>query len=966
MTVLQMIPYATADSANPDQLQSAAVAASVTTRPAPIGGVPGGVLDAFLRSASLGPSGLVATGEPGIGRTTFWWSAVATARERGFRVLAARPPATEAELAHAALADLLDGIDAKTFERLPEPQRRALDQVLLRAGSDSGATDLRASAAAFRSVLDHLTDDSPVLLAVDDPHWLDPSSRSVLAFATRRLSGRVGVLATVRAGAGTETGASWLQLSLPEAVEYVQMRPLSLGALHAVLSERLRRSFPRPTMVRIHEISAGNPFFALELARAVDGATGAGEIALPRALAELVQARIGRLAADTREVLLAAACLAEPTVELVARATGNDAERTERLLEAPEGSGIVRIDGHRLRFDHPLLAMAVSAEASPARRRAVHRRLAEIVTDPERVARHRALGTTNGDSQTLDCLDIGAELARHRGAPAAAAELVELALGLGGDTVARRMRAASDHFTAGDLGRARVLLAEVVTTLGPGPLRAAAMYRLACIRMFDDGVIEPAHVRDAIGEAGDDLELRAGLMVMLAFALAGAAQFDAAVDTARHAVVEAERLGDRHLVGQALALRVLLDFLRGNGIDEPGLRRAEELEDGIAEMPMGLEPSVLRAILLAWTGQFEHAESEAMRLRAHCIERGHETELMLLTCHDVLIDIWRGRHSVAALVAEDAVERAQQLGGDLGLFLALTMRAAVSCHAGLVEQARTDVSAALAAAPRGGCYPMAQWPSTILAFLEVSLGNYAAAADALEPLLANIDEEPNAAEMITASWVPEAAEALIQLGRLDDAERLIEHLERNGRRLDRAWMLAVGARCRAMLFAARGDLGNAATTAAHALREHDRLPMPFERARTQFLVGQLHRRARHHGPAVANLSEALRDFENLQTPLWAKRARAELARITIGPSPGGVLTPSEERVAELAAAGRTNRDVAAALFISPKTVEANLSRIYRKLDIHSRAELGQHMSRGPRNTLSRSGTAHNHDHVVLG
>jgi DNA-binding CsgD family transcriptional regulator len=154
-------------------------------------------------------------------------------------------------------------------------------------------------------------------------------------------------------------------------------------------------------------------------------------------------------------------------------------------------------------------------------------------------------------------------------------------------------------------------------------------------------------------------------------------------------------------------------------------------------------------------------------------------------------------------------------------------------------------------------------------------------------------------------------------------------------------MLAVGARCRGMWLAAQGDVEGAARKAQDAMAEHDRLPMPFERARTQLLLGQLQRRQRQKERARATLREALQAFEAMGAPLWADRARAELARAEVVPTHDLALTPSERRVAQLAASGRTNRDVAAALFISPKTVESNLARIYRKLGINSRAELGR-------------------------
>ena len=179
---------------------------------------------------------------------------------------------------------------------------------------------------------------------------------------------------------------------------------------------------------------------------------------------------------------------------------------------------------------------------------------------------------------------------------------------------------------------------------------------------------------------------------------------------------------------------------------------------------------------------------------------------------------------------------------------------------------------------------------------------------------------------------------------LDQAEELVTTLERNGARLDHPWMTAVGARCRSMMLAARGDLDGAEGAALRALVEHQTLAAPFERARTQLLLGQLQRRMRHRQAARITIEEALTTFERLGTPIWVARAAAELARIHLLRGHDSELTAAERRVAELAATGMTNKDVAAALFISPKTVESNLGRVYRKLGIRTRVELGRRLS----------------------
>jgi DNA-binding CsgD family transcriptional regulator len=267
----------------------------------------------------------------------------------------------------------------------------------------------------------------------------------------------------------------------------------------------------------------------------------------------------------------------------------------------------------------------------------------------------------------------------------------------------------------------------------------------------------------------------------------------------------------------------------------------------------------------------------------------------------------------------------------------------LGAYAGRVAEVRRDTADALAAAGRCSSRRLAEWSVTNLGFLEVSLGRYAEALSTLAPLVEAMRDKPLSTEIIAAAFIPDAVEAMVALGRLDEAEPMIDRLERNGRRLDRAWMLAVGARCRGLLLAARGDVEAASSAARGAMVEHERLPMPFERARTELLLGQLERRQRRRDAAAATLRSALATFEQLGATLWAERARDELARTVSTRRRAEALTVAEQRVAELAASGITNRDMAAALFITPKTVEANLTRIYRKLGIHSRAELGRLM-----------------------
>jgi DNA-binding CsgD family transcriptional regulator len=900
----------------------------------------------FLASATARPSGLVLEGEPGIGKTTLWLAAIERAREQGFQVLSTRTAAAESVLAYASLADLLGGLDLAAHA-IPDTQRLALNRVLLRAKATGPATDQRAVGAGLLSVIEGLDQKAPVLVAIDDVQWLDSSSVSAVAFAARRLSGRLGVLATVRTEVDRDR-AAWLQLVRPDAIRRIDVLPLSLGALHTVISQRLGRSFPRPTMVRIHETSGGNPFYALELARAIDAGIN-GEAALPATLAELVRARIGSLADGVQEALLAAACLAMPTIELIANATGRDIDNAARVIEEAEGQGIVEIDGQRLRFAHPLLGRGVYTGATPARRRAMHRRLAQIVGEPELQARHLALSAVHGDSLTLKSLDEAVEIARMRGAPSSATELLDLAMRLGGDTPERRIRSARNHLAAGDRGRARQMLEQVVDELAPGALRAEALSVFAGVCLFDDSFVEAVDLAErALAEAVGQSALRVQTLLTLSLALLNTGRFTAALRRAQDAVNDAETGGQTELLSHALGLWVMLRFMGGDGIDEPNLQRALELEDRYADIAVAFRPSMCNAQLLAWTGRLDDARKDMAAIHQRCIERGEESELVFVGIHRFQIETWRGDFAGAALVAEEAMERARLLGGDFPLAAAVTIRAVLAAYTGRESEARRDAAEALAVGQRCGSSLLVGWLVTTLGFLEVSLGNHQAALAVLQPLHAMVGSTSKATEIITASYIPDAAEAFISLGRLDEAEPLIDGLETNGRMLDRAWMLAVGARCRAMLLAARGDVDSAVLVVEQVMVEHDRLPMPFERARSQLLLGQLLRRKRQKGAAAATLREALATFEHLNTPLWADRARAELGRATLDLNRTAELTVSEQRIAELVASGMTNRDVAAAMFISPKTVEANLSRIYRKLDIHSRAELRDHINQPSR------------------
>lgn len=896
-------------------------------------------VDEFLRTAQSSPSVLVIEGEAGIGKTTLWQGAVEHAVERGFRVLSARAEQAQTGTAFCVLADLLADVEAEIVETLPHVQRVALDRVRTDECDAGPATDERIVASAFLVLLDRLAAVTPVLVAIDDLQWLDSSSRSVLAFSARRLKGRVGVIAAERTE-GHAVGGAWLQVNATQGVSRVRVAPLSMTGLHTVLTGRLGHGFSRTTMNRIAELSGGNPFYALELARALEGRPATDQSALPGSLADLVESRLVRLPTDALDVLLAASCVGTATVDLLARVTGRTAVEVVESIEEAETDGIVTIEGNRVQFTHPLLARGVHGMADPARRRDMHRALAGIVELPEMRARHLALSSTTADAETLRALDEAAVTARTRGAPSAAAELVELAMGLGGDDDERRIQAAEYHFHAGDTRRAHELLAAVLETLPPGLQRARAANILATIRTYDDSVGDAVTLLTAaLPDATGDPRLMASCLLQLAFAHFMENDFTVAFERVEQAAAYIRDLDDAALTSQVLTMSALVTLMFGSVVDEDDMVRALELEDRDAEVPILFRASVVDVIVRSWAGHIEEARAGSLDMRRYCLERGAESDLMVIASHRSMIEIWRGDFGEAAENAREAMVHAELAGTDHLRAAALVLRATADTYLGRTVEARAQAAEALEGALRCGSTQHASWAMMVQVFIEVTLGNHAAALG----ILARANEmssEGRSGGIMTALYLPDAIEALIGLGQFDEADPLIATLEASGRDLDRAFVSAAGARCRAMWFAARGEVPQAIAAARDAMREHDRVPMPFERARTLLVLGQLYRRQRATTGAAQALTEAAAEFDRMGTPIWAARARAELRGVRQPVATTG-LTPSERRVAELAVDGMSNRDLARALSVSLKTVEANLTQIYRKLGIRSRAQIAQ-------------------------
>lgn len=901
----------------------------------------------LLERGREGYSALLLSGEAGIGKTTVWQEAVRRAEEAGFRVLRCRPGQAEARLGYAALSDLLSPVGEDVLAALPEPQREALEAALLRASPRAAGSASRAVAAGLLSALRRIAEQPPVLVAIDDAQWLDRPSEAALAFALRRLEPETPLALltaqrTDRAGATSPLGFADLPATERERVA---LGRLSLSALYHVIHENLRIVLPRPTLQRVTAVSAGNPLLAIELARALSetGARpGPGDpLPVPAETADLLASRIRKLPAASRESMLASALLSSPTVELVERALGPSAgQGLERAREAD----LVEIRGEAVRFAHPLVGAALASSVPPAKRRAMHRRLAEVAPSPEEGARHLALGSDGPDETVAARLDEAAELAGRRGASQDALELLELAWKLtpaDDVTTARRRRFELSRALAraGDHGRAAALLADVLAEEPTGPLRARALELRAQI-LWVAGTSEEAErcCEEALDHVGDDEALRARVLVTLARVTLDAELLGR---RSRAAIDVLERLDDPDpgLLAEALVGLAGAEYYLGNGIPHDVVERALELERISPTPNVGDRMSAALGAWLKYDGDFEGARHWLEVTRQAALDEGDEGSLPYALSHLPQLALWTGDWAEAEARALEHLELAETTGQENERLTAMFNLALVHAHMGRVEETRERIGRALADAERADPWNVYQLLSA-LGFLDLSVGS---APDAVRSLARAFEIYEASGAGDTPSVFENYPEALVLAGDLTTAKRVVDVFERRARKARKAIALAPALRCRALCLAAEGRLEESRTTLEQALTQHERVDMPFSLARTRLVHGQVLRRLGERRAARDALEQARSTFEELGAPLWAERARDELARVPIKQASGSALTAAESRVAELVVTGKSNLEVAQALFVSKKTVEANLTRIYRKLGIRSRSALAARM-----------------------
>ncbi len=886
------------------------------------------------------PVAVVLPGEAGIGKTTLWLAGIDAAAARGYRILSSRPSEAETGFAFAGLADLLGNAGNDVLPELPPIQQRALEAALLLGESEIEADD-RAVAAAFLGALRLLAGDSTLCLAVDDVQWLDVASLAALRYALARLDQEpVAALLAVRGDL-----PAWLRRAVPDdRLRTVDVGGLSVGATHELLRARLGATFPRPTLIRLWETSRGNPFFALELASALQrkgGTLAPGEeLPIPSDLGELLQARIDGLGGAALEVARAVAALADPTVTLVEAVLG--ARFDPGLAEALDAR-ILELDGQRLRFTHPLLSSAVAARQTPARRRSLHARLGDVVPSAEERARHLALATDEPDPDVASILEEAAQTAHARGAPTAAADLAEQALRLtppsSPDDARRRLLIAADmHNRAGDSARATALLEQAREAAAPGNERATIVAHLAGVQPSPQDAV--ALYREAVSEAEGDDALQATIHLRLAALMRFTEGIERGVKHGELAARAASRVGDAALRCRALAAYGLMHFNAGRGIPTAEMEEALSLERSLAEWPLDDGPTWVHGWQLWWSADVDRARDLFQEVLSVVKARNDAAGAAEALWSLALLESRAANWEEADRYATESLDLWRQLGRVIPPYE--FPAAIVAAHRGRIDDARARSQRAVARAEAEGIGIGQSGHSWVLGFVELSAGDAAAAL----PYVRRSYELRNAFMLEPAQRLElgDLLEALIATGELDEADDILATWEARAGALDRAWALAILARCRALLLAARGDLESAFASFERSLANHARSIDPFHNARTLLALGRTQRRAKRRGAARTTLEDALARFERLGAPLWAEQTRAELARIGGRTPSRGELTEAERRIARLVAEGSTNREVAAALFLTEHSVETALTRVYRKLGVRSRAELAHFLA----------------------
>jgi len=911
---------------------------------------------AAARALREGP-GVLLVGPAGIGKSHLTAELLGAGLSEGALVLRCSPVEAELPLPFMCLIDLLEAVPDTELDLLPAGQRDALRAALLRGDGPGGSSAGGASGGAgvhlaVLTLLRNFAARGPVWIVIDDLQWMDEPTAQILGFVARRAGGmRVRILATERVAAGHAPLHSAL---LPAETVQLTVPPMNAAALAALL-DRSAGAPVSPTTVReIQRIAQGNPLYALEILRAVpaggklphvDSVSG---LPVPGLLRSLLLDRLRTLPEDIQDTLVLASAADRPDLTLLATAGG---ESATTHLETAEKLGVIRIsaDGH-VQFDHPLVRAAVYSEASGRARREAHGRLAATANEPVERARHLALANPARDEGVAAMLMDAARSARRRGAPATAAELAGLAVArtpveAAAERARRQLACAAYCYDSGRWDDARRLAGEILAEQTDPELRVhARVVLLQCAgqalenegRLIEDGLAE------AIAAGSPALEAQLRVWASDREYLAG--RVEAAVEQTRRAAQLAE-LGDdtfAHVTAlTALAylertagdprakdtLQSALDTARRNGIDD--VRLWETL---ITQVIFNLHDNRLKAAeeqMLSALARF--GDQVGIEDTMHAYVKLTDVRLRAGDCRGALEAAAR-----AAALYED-------VDGSAGLVI--YAQAAAESYGGSLRRARELAERGVHVAERDGDHFWAMWNQTVLGRVHLLSDEPIRAAAVLREVR-RAERELGIVDPGVGRWHADLAEALVGSGALDEAQQFIVEIGAAAQRLGRVEMVASMQRAAALRELALGRNGQAADLLDHSVEVLRRVHVPLELARSLVVLADVERRRRRQAAARRATDEAVRICRDAGAAAWLERVeqRSRRAVERARDADTGSLTPSELRIATMAADGSTNREIAAACYLSVKTVEASLSRVYRKLGVRSRTELAKTLS----------------------
>lgn len=883
--------------------------------------------------------GLLVDGPAGIGKTALLETAVTAAA--GTRVLWTTGHEAEAQIAYAGLHDLVTPV-LELRDRLAPADAAALGTALALHPPDGAQPEPYAVPAALLALLGAAAEEQPVLVVVDDAHWLDEASRDALLFVVARLDADgVGVLLAAR----DERQSA---VPLPHAgLEHLALGGLADDDARALLDQRAElRSDVADAILRS---AAGNPLALRELLRALRPAQRAGREPLPTsppATRAGVQAMFARQLDALPDTTRRALC--------IVAAAGHDDEALRRLglsdsvLAPARDRGLIVTGDGPTSFDHPLLASAAYHGMPSADRRTAHAALAQTTAHPARRAWHLSAAAVGPDEVAAAALEAVARDATARAAHADAAPAAARAAELSADPLDRARRtllAAGEYAVSGQSERALHLAAAAQADDPAAGVEADRVRAEVAIR---DG---RAHEAVTLLETGAAQALDAGdrgaaarLLLQASLAHMFTGDMAALIETGERAADHAEQ--------SAPDLAILAALVCGEG--HAALAHGARADALLTEAePLLLSPTpplelaevlAMGALCSAWLDRFDRAERVLDTLVTAARAAGAAGRLGYPLTVRAHVAWRRGRWRAASADADEATRLARETEQLGVLAAALPALARAEAGAGRFDAARAAASEALAMADAAGSDAIALWAASALGFCELSAGHAEEAAAALDRA-ASIAAGPLPQPALTM-FAADHVEALVRIGREADARAALTRLEQVAPGAGSSWALAAAARGRLLL----ADDADIDTHAAQALAHHDGADLPFERARTLLAIGERRRRARRRADAREPLEAAVATFDRLGAAPWAARARAELQATGAPGAPAsstggaGELSPREIQVARLVAAGQTNREVGSALFVSPKTVEHHLAAIFRKLGLRSRTQLATFMA----------------------